>query len=106
MESALDETLEDAEFLQVDGINDSAFEQPGKVEVVTGEKAGGGETDGSGGWVLVGRKTYNPRQVQRKARKEVETRWPNMVKFYGGEDKGVDLIMRMLGETKEGYLEG
>ena len=104
MEKALDETLEDAEFLQVDGINDSAFERPGKVEVVTGEKAEG-ETDGSGGWILVGRKTDDPRQIQRKARKEVETRWPNMIKFYGGGDYGVDFIMRMLGEAEEGYLE-
>ena len=104
MEPALDETLEDAEFLQVDGINDSAFERPGKVEVVTGEKAEG-ETDGSGGWILVGRKTDDPRQVQRKARKEVETRWPNLIKFYGGGDYGVDFILGMLGEAKEGYLE-
>ena len=29
-----------------------------------------------------------------------------MIKFYGGGDYGVDFIMRMLGETKEGYLEG
>ena len=93
MEPALDETLEDAEFLQVDGINDSAFERPGKVEVVTSEEAER-EKDGSSGWVLVGQKTDDPRQVQHKARKEVETRWPNMVKFYGGDDTGVDLIMR------------
>ena len=99
MEPALDETLEDAEFLQVDGINDSAFERPGKVEVVTGEKAEG-ETDGSGGWILVGRKTDDPCQVQRKARKEVETRWPNIVEFYK------DFIMQMLREEKEGHLEG
>ena len=75
--------MEEAELLQVDGINDSAFERPGKVEVVTGEEAKG-EKDGSGGWVLMARNTDDPCQVQRKARKEVETRWPNMVKFYVG----------------------
>ena len=52
--------MEDAEFLQVDEINDSVFEGPEKVEVVTGEKAEG-ETDGIGGWILVGRKTDDPR---------------------------------------------
>ena len=105
MEKALDETLEESPELlqQVDGINDSDVERPGRVEVVTGEKAEG-ETDGSGGWILVGRKTDDPRQIQRKARKEVETRWPNQVKFLGSN--GVDMILRNLEEmNKAGYLE-
>ena len=34
----------------------------------------------------------------------METRYPNMVKIYGGGDTGVDLIMRLLGEAGD-YLE-
>ena len=100
MEKALDEALEESPELlqQVDGINDSDVERPGKVEVVTGEKAEG-ETDGSGGWILVGRKTDDPRQIQRKARKEVETRWPNQVEFLGSND--VEIILRNLEGMKE-----
>ena len=99
MEKALDEALEESPELlqQVDGINDSDVERPGKLEVVTGEAEG--ETDGSGGWILVGRS----HQIQRKAREEVETRWPNQAKFHYG---GVDRILRSLEEKKEaGHLE-
>ena len=100
MEKALDEALEESPELlqQVDGINDSDVERPGRVEVVTGEKAEG-ETDGRGGWILVGQKTDDPHQIQRKARKEVETRWPNQVEFLGSN--GVDIILRNLEGMKE-----
>ena len=60
--------------------------------------------NGSGGWILVGRKTDDPRQVQRKARKEVETRYPELVMLYGGGNKGVDVVMRQLRE-EGGNLE-
>ena len=46
----------------------------------------------------------DPHQVQRKDRKEVETRWANQVKFLGSN--GVDMILRNLEEMKEaGHLE-
>ena len=99
MEKALDEALEESPELlqQVDGINDSDVERPGKLEVVTGEAEG--EMDGSGGWILVGRS----HQIQRKAREEVETRWPNQAKFHYG---GVDRILRSLeAKKKTGHLE-
>ena len=53
MEKALDETLEESPELlqQVDGINDSDVERPGKVETVMGELQQE-ETDG-GGWEVV-----------------------------------------------------
>ena len=37
--------------------------------------------DGSGIQVLVGRRAYDPHQVKHKARKEIETKYPNMVKY-------------------------
>ena len=103
MEKALDEALEESPELlqQVDGINDSDVERPGRVEVVTGEKAEG-ETDGSGGWILGGRRTNDPRQIQRKARKEVETRWPNRAKSKLMVDK---LLQRLEEKKKSGHLE-
>ena len=98
MEKALDEALEESPELlqQVDGINDSDVERPGRVEVVTGEKVEG-ETDDSGGWILVG--GSDPHQIQRKARKEVESRWPNQVEFLGCN--GVDMILRTLHDLEE-----
>ena len=61
MEKALDETLEESPELlqQVDGINDSDVERPGKVETVMGVLQQE-ETDG-GGWEVVHsqRKTRN-----------------------------------------------
>ena len=53
MEKALDETLEESPELlqQVDGINDSDVERPGKVETVMGVLQQE-ETDG-GGWEVV-----------------------------------------------------
>ena len=88
--------------LQVDGINDLEYEWPGKVEVVMGEAEE--ERNGSGSWVLVGRRADELRQVQRKARKEVATKYPNMVRFYGGGDTGVDFIMKYFEEAGD-YLE-
>ena len=55
------------------------YEQPEKVEVVTGEAEE--ERDGSGSQVLVGRRAYEAHQVKHKARKEIETKYPNMVKY-------------------------
>ena len=64
--------------------------------MVTGEKVEG-ETDDSGGWILVG--GSDPLQIQRKARKEVESRWPNQVEFLGCN--GVDMILRTLRDLEE-----
>ena len=98
VEKALDEALEESPELlqQVDGINDSDVERPGKLEVVTGEAEG--ETDGSGGWILVGRS----HQIQRKAREEVETRWPNQAEFLGGVDR---ILCNLEAKKKTGHLE-
>ena len=53
MEKALDETLEESPELlqQVDGINDSDVERPGKVETVLGVPQQ--EVKGGGGWEVV-----------------------------------------------------
>ena len=53
MEKALDETLEESPELlqQVDGINDSDVERPGKVETVLGVLQQ--EVKGGGGWEVV-----------------------------------------------------
>ena len=61
------------------------------------------ERGGSCGWVQVCRRADDPQHVQRKARKEVATKYPNMVKFYGRGDTGVDFIMKYLEEPGD-YL--
>ena len=76
MEKALDETLEDAEFLQVDGINDSAFERPGKIEVVTDEEE---EEEDGGGWVLV---QAQLKSWEGKATEGVESRTGRFERLY------------------------
>ena len=96
-----DESLEETpELLQVDSINDSEVERPGKVEEVKGDEPEEDEKDG-GSWVVV--------ETQRKSREkppgEEESRTGRLKRMYPTLSKYIneDPLVRL--EEEKGLKE-